>query len=129
MPFSISVHHPGDGRSLYVNAFGAGAVVHRFWHRPANELGLPLLGHLYEDGVEATGAELAQLASELSVLESHWHELNLDMEPPLDYSITHADGRTENGTITIRAHLHERAAYLKEAIQIARAQGGVLDIG
>ena len=124
MSFSISVHRQSDGREVYTNPLGAGHIVHQFWHAPAAELGLPLLGSLYNEGVTATGAELSQLESELSTLEARWAELQLDLEPPL-----HWTAGEQSGTIAMRTHLQQRAGYLKEAIQIARKEDGVLELG
>src|SRR4051812_46356223 len=111
MPFGVTVGDRPNGQQAFMRPLGAGQTVFQFWSAPAQELGLPLLGRVYEDGLTVRHEDLNQLESELSALESRWAAMPLDCEPPLQWSSTDIDGRTERGTISLRDHLRERAAF------------------
>lgn len=111
------VHHPpaalledpelliaeGLARTLYENPLGSGHTVYEYWSSPAATLGLPLIAAIYEQGLEVAGSALDVLERELDVLERAW-------VPPL------------------RAHLQERARFLREALRVAREAGGFVSI-
>jgi hypothetical protein len=82
MAFSITVHRRSDdalfqtppadvsseefdrwikdcqARWLYENPLGADGTVFELWNVPAHEIGLPLVGAIYDNGLRVAGADL-----------------------------------------------------------------------
>lgn len=116
-------------RWVYENPLGAGGTVFELWHVPARELGLPLLGSVYHDGLHVEGEHLAALSRELDALEGFWAATDFSMPRPHQASIIHPDGRHEEWSVPLAEHLRERLGYLREAIRIAEECDGVVDIG
>ena len=115
-------------RTFYNNPLGSGSTIYHYWSTPAAELTLPLIASIYDSGLRLTGAELDRLAAELDVLEQHWGSLDFTAEPNIVESTMHDDGTEERNEIPFYDHLRERMGYLREAIQIARDEDGVLTV-
>ena len=97
-----------QARWLYENPLGAGGTVFDWWHKPAHEIGLPLVGAIYNEGLRVTDADLDRLSRELDALERFWDGADLSQE--------------------LRDHLQESLGYLREAIRIALECDGILVI-
>jgi hypothetical protein len=111
-------------RWVYENPFGADGTVHDFWHLPARDRGLPLIGNIYENGLRVEGHQLVELSKELDHLEAIWSRMDLGKGE----WITYVDCQTHQ-LLTVQEHLHERLAYVREAIRAAQDCDGVLEIG
>jgi hypothetical protein len=152
MAFSITVHRrsddslfqapPGDvfseefdrwfkdcqARWLYENPLGADGTVFEWWHVPAQEIGFPLVGAIYNNGIRVAGADLNRLIRELEMLERFWDRANFSEAGSLNHHITYADGSQEERLVPLRDHLQERLGYLREAIHIAQECDGIVGI-
>jgi hypothetical protein len=97
-------------RHRFSEPLGSEWVVGEYWSRPSLRLGLPLLGSIYDEGFhvarEWRGDDLDALERELAVLVDHWSRQPFESD--------------------IADHLAERAGFLREAIRIARSEGGVI---
>jgi hypothetical protein len=113
---------------LYSNPLGADDTVYRWWFLPSQRLSLPLLSRVYPNGLEISDGDLDQLAVELDVLEREWLNSGLKSERPLNWIAVGHDGCRIKGQITLADHLRERAGYLRQAIDAARTQAGVVSI-
>ncbi len=113
---------------VYSNPLGAQDIVYRWWYLPAQRLSLALLGSVYPDGLDVFDSDLDLLASELDALERYWLASGLEAEPPLMWMAFHEDGSRTEGHISLKDHLQERAGYMREAIDAARGQAGVVSI-
>jgi hypothetical protein len=138
------VHHPppalladpdrlsaeGLARALYDNPLGSGHTVAVHWSSPAATLGLPLLAALYEQGLEAAGSALLVLERELEVLERAWQPLSQQTERDVvEFAWDSPGAPPTRRALTLHEHLLERAGFLREALRIAREQGGFVSIG
>ena len=113
---------------LYENPLGADGTVYRWWYLPARQLGLPLLGRLYHDGLEVYGGDLDRLGSELDALERRWQTSGWEQEPPVHWMAYSDDfGKTE-GDVAFKDHLVKRAGYLRHAIDAACSNAGVVSV-
>lgn len=112
MARGISVYRHDGGDPLYCEPLGSESAVRESWSEPADALGLPLLAAIYErgfyDGVRWSGAELAEVLSEVARLEKHWSEAGLAAE--------------------VIADLYERAKYIRVAVTIAEQCDGFVVI-
>lgn len=115
-------------RELYSNPFGFDGQVFKFWHSPAHELGLQLIGRVYNDGLSISGDDLQKLADELRQLERHWLKMNLETESPVKCLVYDPDGTVQEKLIAFKDDLHERANHLLMAINIAQTRNGILTI-
>jgi len=97
-------------RDLFSQPLGNEWAVGEYWSRPALRLGLPLIGSIYDEGFHVArqwkGGDLDVLERELAVLVDHWSKQPFEPD--------------------IADHLAERAGFLREAIRIARSEGGVI---
>jgi hypothetical protein len=153
MAFAISVHRRSDDalfqsppadvyteefdrwikncqeRWLYQNPLGADGTVFEFWNVPAHEIGLPLVGAIYNNGLRVAGADLDHLSRELEALERFWDGADFSQAGSINHHIIHADGSKEVRVVPLRDDLQERLGYLREAIRIAQECDGIVDIG
>jgi hypothetical protein len=95
-------------RSLYDAPLGADGDVFDWFHAPATELGLKLLGRLYHHGLNIGADDLRILEAEVAALE-RYQEAKLTKKK--------------------RALFMERLGFLREAIDIAAREDAVLTIG
>jgi hypothetical protein len=152
MSFGITVHrlsddelfktHPADvyseefdhwikdcqERLLYENPLGADGTVFELWNVPAHEIGLPLVGAIYNDGLRVAGEDLDRLSRELDALERFWDDADFSQAGSMNQHIIHADGSQESRAIPLRDDLQERLGYLREAIRIAAENDGIVEI-
>jgi hypothetical protein len=130
--YHISVYSKATDESrsleLYQNPLGNGTQLWQYWLRPAGELGLAFLCEHFDDGMDVSGNDLDNLASDLDRLERHWVEAHVGASEYVRYSTTHPGGSREEGDIPMHDHLRVRLGFLREAIRIARESGGVLHI-
>ena len=75
-----------QARWLYENPLGADGTVFNLWHVPAHELGLPLVGSIYQSGLRVQGPQLAELSRELDALEAFWAATDFSQATPLTAS-------------------------------------------
>lgn len=118
----------GRSQELYQNLLGSGTQLWQYWLRPADELGLAFLCEHFDDGMEVSGNDLDNLASDLDRLERYWVEAQVGVSERVHYSDTHPDGSREEGDIPMHDHLRVRLGFLREAIRIAKESSGVLRI-
>lgn len=151
MPYHITVHRRADdaffrshpdvashefdawcdecqARWVYVNPLGAGGTVFEWWHDPAIELGLPLLGSVYQDGLEVEGERLAELGRELDALERYWDEADFSRAMAVTLPSRLPDGTQDIRVVPQEQDLRERLGYLREAIRVASECDGVVTI-
>jgi hypothetical protein len=144
MAFSITVHRRSDDalfqtppvdvyseefdcwikdcetRVLYENPLGADGTVFELWNVPAHEIGLPLVGAIYDNGLRVAGADLDCLSRELEALERFWDRADFSQAGSLNHHITYPDGSQEVRVVPLQDHLQERLCYLREAIRLAQ---------
>jgi len=105
--------------TLYAQPLGADGTVYEYWSTIAeDQLGLPMLTSIYQNGLKLQGAEqLEAFRQELDLLENYWntHELR----DPIESSSLRGQ---------LRGHLQERMGYLREAVRIAQEHSAVLTI-
>jgi hypothetical protein len=118
-----------QARWVYENPLGADGTVFNLWHVPAHELGLPLLGSIYQNGLRVEGAQLAELSRELDALEAFWAGVDFSRATPLSASTIRPGGVEEFRLVPLEQHLRERLGCLREALQVAVECDGVVEIG
>lgn len=116
-----------QARWVYENPLGADGTIFELWHVPAAELGLPLVGSIYNNRLRVEGAQLPELSRELDALEAFWDRTDFSGTPPLKYH-TILPGFEEIRLVPLREHLQERLGYLREAIRVAGECDGVVEI-
>ena len=117
-----------QARWVYENPLGADGTVFESWHVPAIRLGLPLLGSIYQNGLEVEGQQVIELGHELDALERFWASTDFSQAEPLPRSIIHPNGIEETQLVPLVDHLRTRLGYLREAIRIAVECDGVIVI-
>jgi hypothetical protein len=152
MAFSITVHRRADdplyrsephvrseafdawikecqAQWVYEKPLGSNGTVFEPWHIPAHELGLPMLGSIYQNGLQVEGTQLAELSRELDALEAFWAEIDFSQAAPLTAATILPGSVEEVKLVPLLEHLRERLGYLREAIHVATECDGVLGIG
>jgi hypothetical protein len=93
-----------------------------YWAAPATRLGLPLIGGIYDSGLQLAGDALAELAREIVQLEQDRLALVPD-DAWNDVVIGKRQFRVPK-----LVHLFDRSANLAQAIRVAQLVDGVIDI-
>jgi hypothetical protein len=114
-----------QARWIYEKPLGSDGTVFDLWHVPAHELGLPLLGSIYQDGLRVEGPQLTDLSREL---EAFWARADFSRAAPRSAPTIHPDGVEEVRLAPLEEHLRERLGYFREAIRVAAGCDGVVVI-
>ena len=102
---------------LFDAPLGSEGILGDYWSRVAQEINLPLIGSIYDEGLQLAHTEIPELESELEKLEDYWDRNSLeDVE------------KYDSAEDSIKADLRERLGYLREAARVARANKAVLII-
>lgn len=99
--------------------------VHKYWIEPAEELGLPLLASLREEGpLQVSGDQLEGLKAELSTLWDH-----LARTVPLELTVsTSIPGRGDVESPRILSLLNA-VSVAKQAVELAQSIDGGFEMG
>jgi hypothetical protein len=109
-------------RTLFDAPVAAAGDFEGYWHRPALRLGLPLIGRIYDSGLQVSGTELGDLAQERVQLEQDWLT-----EVPDDAWRGVIIGQRQL-RVPLLAHLLDRAGNVAQAVRIAQVVDGVIEI-
>jgi hypothetical protein len=112
-------------RTLVGEPVGGDGEFFNFWHAPAHELGLELLGRVYHHGLEVEDDALDDLAEELASLQAYW--LTFEGVDEHDSVAIHGTDGVERSQ-PFRDYLLERAGNVRAAIEIAKRETGRLGI-
>jgi len=113
-------------RRLYESPLGSDGFIYEYWSSIATKLGLTMIASLYNEGLRVGGPDLDVLSRELDVLDDHWDRLDLENAPPVGCTIVNENGTIEVTEVSLRGHVKERMAYLRQAIEIAHRNEGIV---
>ena len=104
--------------SIYDEPLGADSTVYKFWSSIADQVGLPMIASIYNQGLSIKDPEeLDRLERELNELESYWKSHHLE------------DPNPKSGIRDcLEEHLWERMGYFRQAIKIAREHKAILGV-
>jgi hypothetical protein len=102
---------------LYDAPLDAGAIIYEYWSKISNELGLPLISSIYNDGLILNHSEVPKLEAEMEKIEQYWEENQLMGVEKFEWTQSSA-----------KKDLKERLNYLREAADIAKRNHAVLII-
>ncbi len=117
--------------ALYDSDFCGSISFADWWYHYARqlELDLPLVRAIDDPGLVASGPALDQLEAELGRLEACWAGLDFSRKPPKSQTVIQADGSHREEKISFRDYLWGGLTVMREAIEVARAHGGILIAG
>jgi hypothetical protein len=111
-----------DTLCLFRAPFGTDGTVHDHWSIPAVHLELPLIGSIYQHGLQVEGDDLDRLEAELGRLEEYWAEF---VDPTIE--VRYMLGRYVF-QVPLLVQLSIRADSVRAAIRVARTSDGYLTI-
>jgi len=115
--------------ALYDSDFCGSISFADWWYHYARQLDLPLVRAIDDPGLVASGSVLDQLKAELDRLEACWAGLDFSRRSPKGRTVIQADGSRRDEEIPFRDYLWGGLTVIREAIEVARAHGGILIAG